>query len=285
MKTVEEDISPEHRAVSQHSESKNPFNTRGSQKINQFSLMNSPGKNFSPKRKMFDLYNIRNFHECTVGDLFGFKNRLFLKIVFRAVIQNVFFTQIEKKMLRRQHKAAGFIENKRQGGSFAGEIGGGKLSIGLASLDSNKSDEDESDDDDEEEEFFSDTEKDKPPPKRPFVTTAINSVRVPGAMNRNSEHNLHHKSKLFIPAIPVGSSGTRLTAKFSDGGGNQMQTLMLPKNQSENDVQSMNDFKDYENFILDNVTFGITIVNSDIFMPHFLKLMNDLYSKHIEKLA
>jgi hypothetical protein len=61
LKTVEEDISPEHRAYSRHFDSNNPMNTRGSQKMNQFSLMNSPSKNFTPKRKMFDLYNIRNF--------------------------------------------------------------------------------------------------------------------------------------------------------------------------------------------------------------------------------
>lgn len=97
--------------------------------------------------------------------------------------------------------AAGFIETKRQGGSFAGDLGGGKLSIGVASADSNKSDEEESDDDDEDEEdFYSDHEKEKPPPKRPIVASAINSVRVPGAHNRNSEHNIPHKNnKLFLP--------------------------------------------------------------------------------------
>jgi hypothetical protein len=35
--------------------------------------------------------------------------------------------------------------------------------------------------------------------------------------------------------------------------------------------------KNYENWVLDNVTFGITILNSDIFMQHFIKLMNELY--------
>jgi hypothetical protein len=136
--------------------------------------------------------------------------------------------------------AAGFIETRRQGGSFAGDLGGGKLSIGLASLDSNKSDDEESDDDDEEEEeFFSDHEKEKPPQKRPLVASAINSVRVPGAVNRNSEHNIHHKSKLFLPPIPLGKDSSR-PARLSDAENNgsavQMQNLMLPKNQSENDA-------------------------------------------------
>ena len=42
---------------------------------------------------MFDLYSIRNFADVAVGDVFGFKNRLFLKIVFRSVIHNTKFMQ------------------------------------------------------------------------------------------------------------------------------------------------------------------------------------------------
>lgn len=45
-------------------------------------------KNFSPKRKMFDLSRIKNFEETTVGEVFSFKNRLFMKITFRSIIKN-----------------------------------------------------------------------------------------------------------------------------------------------------------------------------------------------------
>ena len=64
-----------------------------------------------------------------------------------------------------------------------------------------------------------------------------------------------------------------------------MQNLMVPKNQSENDVESRSEFKDYENYILSNVTFGITILNSKLFMQHFLKLINELYARHLDQLA
>lgn len=49
---------------------------------------------------MLDLKVIKNFTECKVGDLFTFKNRLFMKIVFRAVIKNARFAQLESNMVR-----------------------------------------------------------------------------------------------------------------------------------------------------------------------------------------
>ena len=36
---------------------------------------------------------MKNYDEKTVGDLFTYKNRLFLNIVFRSVLSHVYFTQ------------------------------------------------------------------------------------------------------------------------------------------------------------------------------------------------
>lgn len=44
-------------------------------------------KSFSPKRRMFDLKVLKGFQDCTVGEIFGYKNRVFMKIVFRAVMK------------------------------------------------------------------------------------------------------------------------------------------------------------------------------------------------------
>jgi hypothetical protein len=98
---VEDDISPEQRVSSLNSDDKSKselkeYNKQSSNLITSGGV-NSPTKNFSPKRKMFDLYSIRNFADVTVGDVFGFKNRLFLKIVFRSVIHNTKFMQKKGK--------------------------------------------------------------------------------------------------------------------------------------------------------------------------------------------
>ena len=97
LKTIEEDIAPEYRAASISEDksggAKDIKGNSDSMKLGQMTGLNiSPQKNFSPKRKMFDLSNIRNFTECIVGDVFTYKNRIFLKIVFRAVIKNAHIT-------------------------------------------------------------------------------------------------------------------------------------------------------------------------------------------------
>ena len=61
--------------------------------------------------------------------------------------------------------------------------------------------------------------------------------------------------------------------------------MLVPKNQSENDVESRGEQKNRENSILFKVTFGITILNSKLFMQEFLKLINELYKRNLELLA
>jgi hypothetical protein len=76
--------------------------------------LSSPSK--SPKRKMFDLSLIRNIPQCTVGDLFSFKSRLFLKVAFKPIICNVDFQLFEKKQRRK-------LFGLRSAGSFAAGMG------------------------------------------------------------------------------------------------------------------------------------------------------------------
>ena len=64
--------------------------------------VNSPVKAFSsPKRNMTDLNALPNMAECTVGELFNYKNRVFLKIVFRSVIKNALVYQ-PQTLIQRQ---------------------------------------------------------------------------------------------------------------------------------------------------------------------------------------
>ena len=75
---------------------------------------------------------------------------------------------------------------------------------------------------------------------------------------RNSEHNQHAKRGFFMPvAKHVAKRGSHVS-----GGDRLSVPAALGKVQSENDVESHTDMKDRENYVVCNVTFGITILKS-----------------------
>jgi len=89
------------------------------------------------------------------------------------------------------------------------------------------------------------------------------------AGTRNSEHNQHSKRTLFLPK--------NLRGSHASGGDRLSVPAPMGKVQSENDIESHAEIKDRENFLVSNVTFGITILRSRHFEPPFIRLMSDLY--------
>ena len=64
-------------------------------------------RNFSPKRKMFDLKHLKTFNECIVGDIFKYKNQVFMKVVFRSIIISNFHKKFRPVMLTNQSLLSG----------------------------------------------------------------------------------------------------------------------------------------------------------------------------------
>lgn len=61
--------------------------------------------------------------------------------------------------------------------------------------------------------------------------------------------------------------------------------MLIPRNNSEGDVESKGDFLEYENLVLKKVTYGVVILNSNYCKKDFLELVRKLYKKHIDHLA
>lgn len=151
---------------------------------------------------MFDLSLIKNHAEVSVGEVFAYKNRLFLKIRYRAVIKNVRLEDMKTKFTR-------------QNTTVRGKKAGRKCSA--LSNQSNKDDEEE--DDEEDEEDFEDEEyflSDKEDANRNKLKKAPVAQKL--QISRNSASDLDRKtSKLFLTrGLDV---VTRLTGKNSDAEG------------------------------------------------------------------
>lgn len=240
--------------------------------------MNSPLKNPQQRQsKLYNIENIKDFQERVVGDIFKYKNRVVIKVVFRSVLSNVQFTKHGLYALKAKEKK-GLMNIQKLLDKESASQGG--------SNESNKSDEEDEESDDEEEEDEQEDDLDIYHKKKLNLST--NSLKQLGGgaqgVGRNSfaDYLAHRKGGHHHHGI-----GNRLSLQnLSDGDDFGSLALVPGNNKSENDVESARHIQDNEKRVLMNVTFGLTLLNANPQnKKQLLDMLNELYKKHLEHLA